>query len=477
MRFAHTLLVTLLLSGASAARAQQDFLPGAPLSAVDYTKFWQIDLPLRPGQQLSGDAFLVDDQIYLAADDGYCFAVHADTGALRWIREVTRQGYRLRRPCHREQEVIFVTPTTVLALDRLFGEPLAVADLGFPCSTGVVTDGSRLYVGSINHRFYAIDASSLFQVWKATAGAPVESTPALHGPRLYVASSDSTVSAMTARNKKLRWQAVTSGPITADLVTDENGVYAASQDNSLYLFDFTYGEIRWRARLSGSLFEPPVLTKELAYQYCPDDGVVAIEIDMQKEDERIRWRHRSGRAALTADERNAFILTTRNTIDAVNLVDGTITQEIPAGGFNIAIPSPQNRAIIVADRRGRVFCARPRGTPLPTAEQVREAALPGSTPMTQPAATQPAPIPALETPLESDLTGPAVGGRSKVSREFSRQAATRPAREQPRSHRERSRNRNTNRNANANSNGNENGNDNQNDNAGDDGADNDNDNG
>lgn len=428
MRMKFSVAAVVALLAVASASAQSDFVNGEALSAVDYTKFWQIALPLRPGQRLTRDAYVVDDQIYVSTNEGFVYAIHADTGAVRWEREVTRRGFRLRQPCHIGKDVVFATPTTVLKLDRIYGEPTGISDFGFACATGVATDGSRLYVGSFNHRFYAYDVASLYEIWKATTAAPVESTPVIHGPRLFVASGDQSVSAMTARNKKLRWQSVVSGPVTADLVVDDNGVYAASRDNSLYLFDFLFGEVRWRARLSGPLDEPPVLTKDLALQYCAADGIAAIEIAIEKDDKRVRWKHANGRTALTTDARNAFIASNGALLDVVSLTDGTFLRSIPTDGFEIGIPSPKNAAIILASPDGRIFCARPKGTPLPTADQVKEAFLPGSTATAAaPTATsKPTAETEEESPLDSSALGPAAGGKSKVSRQFGG-AASRPA--------------------------------------------------
>ncbi|MBK8913132.1 MAG: PQQ-binding-like beta-propeller repeat protein [Phycisphaerales bacterium] len=419
----HKALTTALVASLPLfATAQPDYVESESLAAVGYTKYWQLALPLRADQQLSSDAYLVDDQLYLATRDGMVFAVHADTGALRWVREVSRPGYGLRRPCHVGKDVVFVTPTTMLRLDRIYGEPKAIADFGFACSTGVATDGTHLFVGSINHRFYAFDAQYLFEVWKASSGAPIESTPVASGPRLYVASSDRSISSLTSASKRLRWQAVVAGPITADLVRNDSGVFVASRDNSLYLYDYVHGEVRWQARLGGALREPPVLGSELAFQYCADDGVAAIEIDVAREDRRIRWKYASGRTALTHDDKHALILTNSRSIDAVSLKDGQFVRAIPARGFAIAIPSAHNAAMIVAHPDGRIFCARPRGVALPTAAQVREAALPGSTtplpeiPRSGIAAA--AAAAALDAALNTSVAGPPAGGKSKVSREF-----------------------------------------------------------
>ena len=257
-----------------ASAADEDYLSSSALAPAGLVKFWQLKLPLEADQRLA-DAYLVDDQLYLATQDGYVFAVHAHTGAGRWMRRVTAGGFRIKRPAHAGNRVIFNTSTQLLVLDRYSGLARAETELGFPAGSAAVTDGVNIFLGGLNQRFYCFDVDSLFEIWKASTNGPINSAPAVKDGRLYVASDDSGVYACVAANKQFFWQTATTGPNTADLVADAAGVYVASRDLSLYFFDLRFGRIRWRARFSGPLYEPPVLTAGVAYQYCPDDGVVA----------------------------------------------------------------------------------------------------------------------------------------------------------------------------------------------------------
>jgi len=80
-RFAAVIVIAV---AATAALAQPggDFLPADQLEAAGLAKFWQLRLPLEPGQRLR-DVYLVDDQLYACTEDGYVFVIHAYTGTLR----------------------------------------------------------------------------------------------------------------------------------------------------------------------------------------------------------------------------------------------------------------------------------------------------------------------------------------------------------------------------------------------------------
>lgn len=402
--------------------AEGDYVPDEGLRAVNLLKTWQLRLPLDPGQRLV-DVYLVDDMLYAATNDGYVFAMHAETGASRWLRQITREGFRMSRPCHAGDRVIFATPTTVLQLDQYTGEGRSKSALPFTAGTGPISDGQRYFIGGLDQRLYAYDVTNPLYGWRVIADGPIMSSPVLSEGDLIFASSEGTVYSCTADQKRFRWRATTYGSVTADLAVNEHGVYVANRDQSLYLLDPHFGRIRWRARFSGPLYEPPVLTSELAYQYCPGHGLAAVETATLHVDERLRWVLPRGRKLLTVDSGTAYVLSLDETILAVAVRDGAITHTLPAPGMTLCAPRPDRPFICVAAPDGRIFCAQPRGAPWVTRANVRSALTPPE-PTTQPAegpTTQPVrPEPKEVDRLPTSQTGPPAGGKSRVSRDFGR---------------------------------------------------------
>jgi hypothetical protein len=403
------------------ALAEEDYLPSEALRGAELIKAWQLRLPLDKGQTLL-DAYLVDDQLYLATNDGYVFAVHADTGAIRWLRRVTSEGFRLRRPCHAGDRVIFATPTTVLQLNRLSGEGASKLELRFPAGTGPVTDGARLFLGGLDSRLHALQVLDPVLGWQAVTNGPIMSTPVVYEASLFAASDDGSVYSCTPDKKTIRWQTTTFGSVTADLAVNEHGVYVANRDQSLYLLDPLFGEIRWRARFSGALYEAPVVTPDLAYQYCPDDGLVAVNTAVLGVTQRNRWTLPRGRTLLTIDQRYAYVLSRDETVLIVSLQDGDVAHTLPAPGLVLAVPSPARTALYLASPDGRLFCAWPRGTPLVTPSDLRGAITPPEAPTAETGEKlEPTTKPA--KPEEGDLLttsrkGRPLGGKSKVSKSF-----------------------------------------------------------
>ena len=225
-----------------------------------------------------------------------------------------------------------------------------------------------------------------------------------------------------AANKRAYWKARVLGSVTANLVVDDNGVYVATRDNALYLLDPSLGGRRWRLLFSGPLYEPPVITPEAVFQYCPDDGVVAINPGTVGVEQRVRWILPRGRQLLTVDERAAYLLSRDESIVVAKLVDGTILHEIPTPGFTMPMSSPDDLALYVASRDGRVFCARKRGVPPVRAAEVQAALRGPGEPADQEAQAAEEggvrPV-AQEDQRKSQRPGPPIGGKSKVSKEYS----------------------------------------------------------
>lgn len=415
------LFCTLLaLSVSAAALGTGDFIDSAALHQAGLVKYWQIGLPLAPEQHLA-DCYLVDDQIYAATQDGFVYALHAQTGTIRWVKQVTRAGYRVRRPCHVGGLTIFVTPSAIIQYDRHSGRPVRMMETRFPTGSPPVSDGARIYLGGIDQKIYAFFPDQDFELWKARANGAITSRPALFGDHLFFAGEDGRVFACVAANKSFYWRTGGMGSITADLAADENGVYVATLDNALILLDPTLGGRRWRTRFTGALYEPPVITPATAFQYCAEDGVVAINTGTIGVEQRVRWTLPRGRQALTVEDKLVYLLSSDESLIVVGLDDGHLVHTIPAAGFTIPMASPGELALYIASKDGRIFCARKRGVPAVRADDVRAALNSpedgegAALATTDERTAAPA---AGEDQLESKRPGPPVGGKSKVSKEY-----------------------------------------------------------
>lgn len=396
----------------------QDYVSAEALREIGLTRFWQIQLPLGPDQRIV-DAYLVDDQIYLMTQDSYAFAVHAPTGAIRWLRPIVGGNYRVPAPCHVEGRTVFATPPKVIIFDKVSGDPVQEFALRFPAGTGPVTDGARFFIGGLDGRYYAFPFGRDFAIWKVLTQGRIVAQPVVFGEHLFVGSTDGRVLACRSVDKGRHWIRSTSGPIVGNLEANERGVYVPSQDQSLYLMGLDTGTPRWRVRLGGKLNEGPVVTPDVVFQFVTEDGLVAIEADPLKRGERVRWKLPDTRKALSLHEGMVWTLTRDGRLQAVNVEDGVAHGGAAVNGLTLPMPSPDNATVFLASADGRVFCARPVGVDPLQAEQVRLALL--GDPEAEATDENEEPVVVIEEPTTVTVPpGPALGGKSKISKSYGR---------------------------------------------------------
>ena len=146
------------------------------------------------------------------------------------------------------------------------------------------SDGRRVFVGSSEGIFHAIDAQSGSDYWKATVAGGVSSHP------LYLADSntvllgtdDGVLYAFDAATGKERWTYRSKGSINSTPVYEDGLVYFTNGENRLYALDAQSGAWRWQyerespenftIRGSGS----PLLRGGRAYVGFSDGYLVAL---------------------------------------------------------------------------------------------------------------------------------------------------------------------------------------------------------
>ncbi len=424
-------VVLLWICGAGTALAQPDFVANEALASLDLRKFWQLQLPLLTGQTVA-DAFLVDDQLYLTTPDGYAYAVHAPTGTLRWSKQVTPAGYRLKQPGHSGDLTIFATPSQILQFDRLYGTRTRAADLRFPAGSAPTVSEGRIYLAGIDRRVYAFEITDNFPFWKGLTGGPNESKPLVVGDRVYFASTDGYVYCLRSADHSLIWRSrPRMGSVTADLAVDAEGVYAASRDRSLYQLELGTGVARWRARTSASLYEPPYVATGRVYQYNEVDGLIALDTAVLGVEERTKWTLTAGRRVLSQVGDELLVQARDQRLLRVDAESGEIQAAAGIPGFTLGVSVTGDAVAYVASPDGRVLCVRPTDVPFAKADEVRHAFY-SDKPKTVAAVTDEKPVVAPKTPSVSDvltskLGRAPIGGKSKVSREFGGAGAPAPA--------------------------------------------------
>ena len=153
-----------------------------------------------------------------------------------------------------------------------------------PIVGGLVVDQGKVFVASSNGNLYALNATTLAQVWKFSTGNKIWSTPAVDNGMVFVGSFDKKVYALDAATGNKKWSFNTQGAIIATPVIDNGIVYVASFDRHIYAMDEATGNLKWQFPASGQsgnepsewFWATPVISNGILYAPCLDGKVYAV---------------------------------------------------------------------------------------------------------------------------------------------------------------------------------------------------------
>lgn len=369
-------LVVLAAIVASSRAWAEPLLPDAELERIGLARYWQAELPLATSGTLRA-GHLVDDALYVVGDNGFLYALTADSGLLRWADRVTEPDFAIYPPTHvpsSKGRVAVIVPTTsgVGLFDRFNGGSLARFTMPFPASGPILADGGRLLAGSADGRFYAFrfDARTFaapVKLWEVATDGPITTAPTLmSSQRLLFATQGGSVYACGSVNKTLIWQYRTGGAIVADPVVDASGVYVASTDRSLYRLDLNSGDPVWRVRMSTPLDTPPVVVAHTVFQYSYRDGLIAIDADTGAE----RWRRPNGRWFAGHGAAGDLVITSEGELLLLDHETGSSKGSVAAAGVTGVVRNMRDDAAYLLGTEGRVLCVRLATSPYLRRQQV-----------------------------------------------------------------------------------------------------------
>jgi outer membrane protein assembly factor BamB len=154
-----------------------------------------------------------------------------------------------------------------------------------PIVGGPVVDKVKVYVASSNGNLYAMDATTLAQIWKFPTGNKIWSTPAVDNGTVFVGSFDKKVYAVDEATGNKKWSFNTQGAIIATPVINNGTVYVSSFDRHIYALDEATGSVKWQYPASGQsgntpsewFWATPVISNGILYAPCLDGKVYAVK--------------------------------------------------------------------------------------------------------------------------------------------------------------------------------------------------------
>lgn len=177
-------------------------------------------------------------------------------------------------------------------------------------SSPVVSDGV-VYVGSEDHRLYALDAETGLAKWHFQTEGPISSTPAVSYDKVFFLSYDGNFYALNKGTGKLQWKFSTGGEskfkvkdyfngsfqpdfwdfFLSSPALDPSTVYFGSSDGNIYALDRETGKKRWSYRTGASIHSSPALYENYLVTGAWDSRIYCLD----KNNGAIKWVYTTGR--------------------------------------------------------------------------------------------------------------------------------------------------------------------------------------
>jgi eukaryotic-like serine/threonine-protein kinase len=174
--------------------------------------------------------------------------------------------------------------------------------------------GDTLFIGSADHRLYAINAATGAQKWAFKTGSAVASSPAVADGTVYFLCYDSIFYAVDAASGTLKWKFATGGerrfaarhlhgsqPATETMpdpfdvylsspVISRGSVYFGSSDGNVYSLDAASGKLSWKFLTGDVVHASPVLSNGVLYIGSWDSYFYALDAATGT----LKWRFKTG---------------------------------------------------------------------------------------------------------------------------------------------------------------------------------------
>ena len=142
-------------------------------------------------------------------------------------------------------------------------------------SSPAVVDGV-VYVGSNDHKVYALNAATGASIWNYTTGEPVESSPAVVDGVVYVGSNDNKTYALNATTGALIWSYTTGKYVTSSPAVVGGVVYIGSYDKKIYALNAATGASIWNYTTGAEIASSPAVADGKVYVGSSDTKVYCL---------------------------------------------------------------------------------------------------------------------------------------------------------------------------------------------------------
>jgi outer membrane protein assembly factor BamB len=231
-------------------------------------------------------------------------------------------------------------------------------------SSPVIGSNGTIYVGSHDHKLYAINIDGT-KKWSFTTDAPIDSLPAIGSDgTIYIGSSDGRLYSIDPDGTE-KWRFTTDGMIqwSSPAIDSDSTIYIGSTDYKLYAIN-SDGSEKWNFTAGNGVHSSPAIGFDgTIYVGSHDNKLYAINIDGTK-----KWSFTTGdtinSSPAIGSDGTIYVGSHDNILYAIN-PDGTKKWSFKTGGRVFSSPAIGSDSTIYVGSRSvdnKLYAINPDGT-------------------------------------------------------------------------------------------------------------------
>jgi eukaryotic-like serine/threonine-protein kinase len=212
-----------------------------------------------------------------------------------------------------------------------------------------------VYIGSIDSKLYAIDAATGRQKWAFATGSGVPSSPMVVNGIVYVSSGTGKLYAVDAATGRQKWVFTAGGSIWSSLTVANGVVYVGSVDKRLYALDAVSGQQKWSFATRDMIEDSsPAVVKGVVYIGSDDRKLYALDAVSGQQ----KWSFATGGALQSSPavaDGAVFVGSADHKLYAVNAATGHQKWIFTTGGAIHSSPTVLNGIVYVGSSDGKLY--------------------------------------------------------------------------------------------------------------------------
>ncbi len=222
-----------------------------------------------------------DGQLIIGGYNNILYSLNPTNGQLNWTYEQS-EGRFIGGPLATENGIFVPSTDHHLYAITFSGQPMWPAyETGDQIWTAPTTDFecACIYVASMDHRIYAIDAQSGVESWKTNdLGGAIVGTPSLSPDRkLFTGTFAKEIIALDAKNGNEQWRFATNDWVWSGPALDDTAIYVGDLSGTFYAIDQNTGVQLWQIQSTGSIVGKPLVSNGSIYFTNEGGSITAID--------------------------------------------------------------------------------------------------------------------------------------------------------------------------------------------------------